>query len=257
MKEMISKLMAYFKGENTLRVCPVCNEKDITFLPLPSFYKEMAIEHGYERFGQGEMISLAEYSCSSCGASDRERIYAYWLDEMVQKERFKKETKLVHFAPEASLSNKLKKSGLFDYKTADFTMENVDYVADLMNLPFDDSSFDLFICSHVLEHVEDDDKAINELYRITGKGGCGILVAPISVGLEKTLEDPSIVTESERWKYFGQNDHLRLYAHNDYVSKIKSHGFTVKELGVDYFGENIFRMLGMTKTSILYIVEKS
>lgn len=45
----------------------------------------------------------------------------------------------------------------------------VDHVIDLMNLPFNESSFDLFICSHVLEHVENDDLAISELFRITKK----------------------------------------------------------------------------------------
>jgi hypothetical protein len=83
------------------------------------------------------------------------------------------------------------------------------------------------------------------------------LMAPIIIGLEKTIEDPSVKTEAERWRYFGQNDHVRLYAHKDYVKKIKTHGFLVEELGIKYFGRHIFRRMGLKETSVLYIVKRS
>jgi ubiquinone/menaquinone biosynthesis C-methylase UbiE len=79
----------------------------------------------------------------------------------------------------------------------------------------------------VLEHVESDDKAISELYRITKKSGSGILMASVIIGLKDTLENPSITDDEGRWRNFGQNDHVRLYAHDDYLCKIKCHGFTV------------------------------
>ena len=71
------------------------------------------------------------------------------------------------------------------YHTADLMMNGCDFKVDMMYMPFEDENYDFFICSHVLEHVESDDKAISELYRITKKGGCGILMAPIIVDLEK------------------------------------------------------------------------
>ncbi len=135
-------------------------------------------------------------------------------------------------------------------------MDDVDYKVDMMDMPFDDESFDFFICSHVLEHVESDDQAIKELFRITKPGGCGILMAPIIMGLEKTVEDPSVKDEAGRWRLYGQNDHVRLYAHDDYVNKIRSHSFRVEEFGVSYFGEGVFRTLGLTRSSILYVVSK-
>lgn len=202
------------------------------------------------------MLSLDAYTCTHCGASDRERIYALWIDQQIEKKLFTKSTRAIHFAPEAALSGKLKGLALFNYKTADLLMEDVDYKVDMMDMPFDDESFDFFICSHVLEHVDSDDQAIKELYRIIKPGGCGILMAPIIVGLEKTVEDPSVKDEAGRWKLYGQNDHVRLYAHDDYVNKIRSHGFRVEELGESYFGEEVFRTLGLTPTSILYVVNK-
>ena len=233
--------------------CPVCGDRQASFLPLPDSYREQARLHGFERFGQGEMISLDKYTCQRCGASDRERIYALWLDSQLAQGKLQPTAKVLHFAPEAAWSNKLRQQ-FADYTTADFAMDQVDYKVDLQALPFVDESYDLFLCSHVLEHVPSDDRAIRELYRITRKGGCGILVAPISLGLERTVEDPSVTDEAGRWRLFGQNDHVRLYAHDDYVEKIRSAGFRVEQLGQDDFGADVYHQLGMKPSSILYIV---
>jgi hypothetical protein len=75
-------------------------------------------------------------------------------------------------------------------------------------------------------------------------------------GLEETIEDSSVKDEAGRWRLFGQNDHVRLYAHDDYVNKIRSNGFRVEELGKKYFGEKVYRTLGLKPTSILYVVSK-
>lgn len=202
------------------------------------------------------MTAHDTYTCSSCGASDRERMYALWIDQQIERDQFSKGARAIHFAPEAALSKKFKGIDFFDYKTADLLMDNVDYRVDMMDMPFEDESFDFFICSHVLEHVGSDDQAIKELYRITKRGGCGILMAPIIVGLEKTVEDPSVKDEAGRWRLYGQNDHVRLYAHDDYVNKVQTNGFHVEQLGESYFGEGIFRLLGLKPTSILYVVSK-
>ncbi len=239
-----------------MNYCPLCNSYQISFKKLPDFYYESAIKFGYKYFGQGEMISLEKYSCSVCGASDRERIYALWIKQEVEMGILKKNCSLIHFAPEPALSKFIKSLNWFQYKTADYLMDNVDFQVNLMELPFPDGSFDFFICSHVLEHVEDDRQSIRELFRITSKGGRGILVSPIIVGLENSLEDPAITSPEDRWRFFGQNDHLRLYSHNDFLKRIQESGFSVFQLGIDYFGEAVFEMLGLKRTSILYIVYK-
>jgi SAM-dependent methyltransferase len=236
--------------------CPVCDSKRVLFLPLPEFYRENALRHGFVHFGNGEMTAHETYSCRKCGASDRERMYTLWIERQIEKGYFTKGARVNHFAPERALSRKLKDLGFFDYTTTDLMMDGVDYNVDMMDMPFDDESFDFFICSHVLEHVDSDDQAIQELFRITKSGGSGILMAPIIVDLEKTVEDQSVKDEAERWRLYGQNDHVRLYAHDDYVNKIRSHGFCVEELGERYFGEGVFRLLGLKSTSSLYVVSK-
>lgn len=242
-------------GQQTF-VCTVCNSTTALFLALPDFYLENARRYGFAHFENAETLSLKTYMCASCGASDRERLYALWIDQQVEKGCLSESSRVIHFAPEAALSARLKSLGVFDYKTADLMMNDVDYKIDMQHMPFEDASFDFFICSHVLEHVESDDQAIKELYRITKLGGHGILMAPIIVGLEKTVEDSSVKDEEGRWRLFGQNDHVRLYAHQDYVKKIHSHGFRVEEFGEKHFSKDVFRSLGLSRTSILYIVSK-
>jgi SAM-dependent methyltransferase len=256
---VLTKLRSFFGTRQPIQHtlwCSVCAQKPASFLPLPDYYLDNARRHGYAHIGKGETVSLETYSCPNCGASDRERLYALWIDQQIEKKRFFKGASLIHFAPEEALSKKLKELGYFDYKTADLLMSDVDYKIDMMDMPFSDDGFDLFICSHVLEHVESDDLAIGELYRITKPGGCGILMAPIVIGLESTVEDPSVKDEAGRWRLYGQDDHVRLYAHDDYVNKILSHGFRVEELGEHYFGKEVFRALGLTRTSNLYVVSK-
>ncbi len=258
---MLNKLLQRFwvtsqPVQDDSRWCPVCDNKHAGFLPLPDVYREKANLYGFPYFEQGEMLSLDAYSCSACGASDRERLYALWIDQQFEKGSFTANTSVIHFAPESALSEKLKGLNLSSYKTADLLMEHADFKVDMMAMPFADDSYDFFVCSHVLEHVESDDRAIRELYRVTKPGGYGILMVPIIIGLEHTLEDLSTTDESERYRLYGQEDHVRLYAHEDYVNKIKSHGFYVEELGESYFGQEVFSKLGLTSTSILYVVGK-
>ncbi|WP_191832906.1 class I SAM-dependent methyltransferase [Pseudomonas fluorescens] len=253
--------MGFFEGLKLFNVktyCPVCDSKNAGFTPLSDYYRSNAEQYGYVHFGKGEMTALDTYSCAKCGASDRERLYAYWVTRFYSNQRGKRASKAIHFAPEAGLLTKLRSSGVFsEYQTADLMMENVDHKVDLMNLPFVAETYDFFICSHVLEHVDDDRAAMRELLRIIKTSGCGILMAPIIVGLPKTIEDPSITDEGERWRLFGQNDHVRLYSHNDFVSRIKESGFKLQQCDQSYFGASLFKKLGLKPSSILYVVSKS
>jgi glycosyltransferase involved in cell wall biosynthesis len=117
-------------------------------------------------------------------------------------------------------------------------------------------SFDALICSHVLEHVADDRQALSELYRVLKPGGWGILMVPIILTLEEIDEDPQVTDEAERWRRFGQFDHVRLYNKSGFVDRVEAAGFVVRQLGMAYFGEAAFQQLGLTKTSVLYVAEK-
>src|SRR5690554_174477 len=236
--------------------CPLCGSADKGFQALPEFYRKHAAEHGFKHFGRGEMTAHETYTCIGCGASDRERLYAYWVSSVLCRQELSRKAKVMHFAPEPGFSRWMESIGFTDYQTADFAMGGVDHQVDLMSLPFSTNSVDFFVCSHVLEHVIDDRKAIAELFRILRPGCISLLMVPIISGLDEIDEDPEESRESERWRRFGQGDHLRLYNHESFVSRVRGAGFEVSLLDVSYFGAATYQSLGLKKESVLYVVKK-
>jgi len=98
---------------------------------------------------------------------------------------------------------------------------------DITAIQYKDDWFDVIICNHVLEHIPNDRQAMSEIYRVLKPGGWSILQVPISLSLEATYEDPAIRTPEERERFFGQNDHVRIYA-ADYKRRLESAGFVVE-----------------------------
>jgi ubiquinone/menaquinone biosynthesis C-methylase UbiE len=136
-------------------------------------------------------------------------------------------------------------------------MEGVDFVVDVTQMDeIPSNSYDMFICSHVLEHVDDDRKALSELFRILKPGGRGILMVPIVLKLEEIDEDPAITDEATRWRRFGQYDHVRLYSKAGFTQRIQDAGFTLHAHGVEYFGQDVFVECGISPKSVLYIGHK-
>ena len=133
-------------------------------------------------------------------------------------------------APEQCFLKRFKKLN-HDYTTADLYSPIADVKADITALPFEDDSFDVIFCNHVLEHIPDDTKAMQELHRVLKKGGMGIFQIPQDLKRATTFEDDSITDPKERAKIFGQYDYVRVYG-RDYFDKLRSIGFKVKE--VDY-----------------------
>jgi len=226
-------------------------------MPLPSSYAMNAKQYGYKHFGKGETINLEEYSCSNCGASDRERLCALFFNETLGASSHNQQLKLLHFAPEHALSTFLREFGLAIYRTADLNDVGADDQIDIMKMHgYQDDEWDAFVCSHVLEHVKDDAMALSELFRILKPSGWGILMVPLMTHIENTLEDPTLVTATERYRAFGQADHVRLYAKRDFLTRVSKVGFSILQLGVEYFGAEVFKQCGITYNSTLYVVTK-
>ena len=143
----------------------------------------------------------------------------------------KEKLKTLHIAPEQCFLDLFRKQENLEYITSDLESPIADVKADICDLPFDDNSFDVVFCNHVLEHIIDDTKAMQELYRVLKKGGFGIFQIPQDLSREKTFEDNSITDRKERAKIFGQYDHVRVYG-KDYFNKLRSIGFKVDE--IDY-----------------------
>jgi SAM-dependent methyltransferase len=143
----------------------------------------------------------------------------------------KEKIKTLHIAPEQCFLDLFRKQKNLEYITSDLESPIADVKADICNLPFDDNSFDVIFCNHVLEHIINDTKAMQELYRVLKKGGFGIFQIPQDLSREKTFEDNTITNRRERAEIFGQYDHVRVYG-RDYFNKLRSVGFAVDE--IDY-----------------------
>lgn len=160
-----------------------------------------------------------------------ERHRLLWLYLQNETEFFNKPLKVLHLAPEQCFLSLFKKMKNLDYTTADLYSPIVDVKADILDLPFESDLFDVVFCNHVLEHIENDHKAMSELYRVIKPGGWGIFQIPQDLSLEKSYEDFSIRNPQERARHFGQYDHVRIYG-KDYFDRLRKAGFEVKE--IDY-----------------------
>lgn len=160
-----------------------------------------------------------------------ERHRLLWLYLKNETDFFTAPKKVLHFAPEQAFYKRFRNQKNLKYTTTDLYSPLADVKADICNLPFEDNAYDLILCNHVLEHIPDDTKAMQELYRVLKPGGMGIFQIPQDLNRETTFEDNTITDPKERAAIFGQYDHVRVYG-RDYFDKLRSIGFKVDE--VDY-----------------------
>ncbi|MFT5437585.1 MAG: SAM-dependent methyltransferase [Ulvibacter sp.] len=158
-----------------------------------------------------------------------ERHRLFWLYLTNETEFFTKKLKVLHFAPEQAFFKRFRKMKNLEYTTTDLNSPIATVKADICDLPFDDNAYDFIICNHVLEHIPDDTKAMQELYRVLAPGGVAILQVPYEADRNTTFEDDTITDPKERAKIFGQYDHVRVYG-MDYFEKLAEIGFKVLAL---------------------------
>lgn len=216
---------------------PINQKKYRNFLP-----------YGY---GKGRKNAL------SPGTLSLERHRLMWLYLKNHTTFFTENLKVLHLAPEQCFHSIFKKMKNLSYTTADLYSPIVDVKADILSLPFEDNSFDVLFCNHVLEHIEDDKKAMNEIFRVLKPKGWAILQVPIQLNREKTYEDFSITSPEERKKHFGQYDHVRWYG-KDYYERLETIGFQVIKWKVsEHFSKDEIDKYVLSPTEILPIVVKS
>jgi len=163
--------------------------------------------------------------CPWCFSLERTRML--W-DYLEKSDLLKNNKKVLHFAPETIIEKKLLKNNNINYLSADINAAIAMEVIDITKIKYSDNSFDLIICSHVISVVNDDIKALSELYRVLKKGGLLILMEHIYKDLETTVEDRSIKTDEGRIKLYGQSYLARLYG-NDFSKRVIGIGFQVEK----------------------------
>jgi SAM-dependent methyltransferase len=171
--------------------------------------------------------------CPGCGAHERHRSLCLYLKE--RTEIGKRPLSLLHFAPEYALSENLERAPGLRYVTADIDPDVADLELDITQMELEDRSFDAIICSHVLEHVEDDRSAMRELHRVLRPGGWALVLVPLDLNRKTTYEDPAITTPEQRRDAYWQEDHVRLYA-LDIADRLAEAGF---EVTTEYFADGL------------------
>ena len=220
-KWRIALLKMKYKGNGYY--CNCCNSDIKHFIPgnpSPKVIKEK------------EIIGAGYYEhdvCPVCKSSYRQRSVMVYLH---QSGILEKDIQVLHVAPEPSLHYVFTGRKNITYRCGDIEPEKYRYYAkaqylNLLELAFGDNTFDLIVCNHVLEHIEDDLKAMKELFRVLKPGGTAVLQVPISWKSEKTFEDPSVRNPEERLQLFGQSDHVRIYG-KDYIDRLQKAGFIVE-----------------------------
>jgi SAM-dependent methyltransferase len=168
--------------------------------------------------------------CPYCDALERHRLL--WLFIKEKTDILNKRCDVLHFAPEYCFIRALKNYKNIRYTSADLSSPLAAVHTDITDLIFPDASFEYIICSHVLEHIPDDAKALSELYRVAQPGGNVLLMTPIEYTREETLEDTPGSAPEQRRELFGAEDHVRIYG-RDFAARIAKSGFSVQE--IDFF----------------------
>lgn len=231
-KNLIKKILrsgyrkfVIFKHRGSNVRCNICNRSYKQFRPF------------FLRYTDGSMFELKDHGvCWSCNSFPRTRQLYYWLVNDFNIGN-RDGLRLLHIAPESQIMDKLRKVHNITYTCMDKHCEGYHYPSyvlhgDVCEMDYDDSSFDMVICNHVLEHIIDDRKAMREIYRILAKKGIAILMVPMKRNSAKvTIEQhkDETLSDSEREQRFGQRDHVRLYG-LDYFDRLSEAGFIVERL---------------------------
>jgi SAM-dependent methyltransferase len=139
---------------------------------------------------------------------------------------FTRPASLLHIAPEPCLARHLGSAPGIRYVTADLEPAHANVSVDITQLGFATDSFDVILCSHVLEHIPDDAAAMAEFFRVLKPGGWAMLQVPLDETREHTFEDPAVIDPAERERLFDQTDHVRVYG-RDYGARLERARFRV------------------------------
>jgi predicted SAM-dependent methyltransferase len=212
--------------ESKNRYCPICQTYADIFRP----------------FGA---VTRPDAQCPNCGSLERHRLL--WCYLIQRTNLFENRPKsLLHIAPELIVSKLLSSVPNINYISADFDSPLAMVKMDLTDIQYPSGSFDVILCSHVLEHIVDDRKAMSEMHRVLKSGGWAAIQVPVCA--KTTEEDKSVITPEERAKRYGQADHVRKYGF-DIMNRLEEAGFAVKH-------ENYARELSKEVRTLLAVLDE-
>lgn len=230
-KVFLKLIFPLYIGNNV--TCPCCEKKLRKFIPYGNNINEI---------------------CPICGSFARHRFL--WLYLKDETDFFSLNLKVLHIAPERAFEKLFKSLSNIDYINADINSVLTMVKMDITSIAYEDNLFDVILCVHVLEHIENEIKALGELYRVLKPGGWAIIQVPIDPMRQKTFSDPKIISPKEKARAYGRRDHVRLYG-LDYQNRLKKAGFKVKVINYsDELGLEKIKKYGLTKSRNIYFCIK-
>jgi SAM-dependent methyltransferase len=207
-KHKIKKAYHKLKYKGNRHQCPVCGFNAKTFMEA------------------GLYVRRTNSKCPNCGSLERHRGLWIILDEILKEAR--STFRILHFAPERCIALQLSKRSGIEYLTSSYGEDvTSDYQFDIQNIESKNDVFDVVICSHVLEHVDEDGLAMAEIYRILKRQGIALIQVPMWPSeAHPTYENKAITDPRDRIIHFGQFDHVRIYG-LDVVERLRLAGFLV------------------------------
>lgn len=234
--------------------CGVCGTQVARFLPYRGGWESLPnLMQALDIVGS----DVENFECPSCGSHDRERHLLLYLSAtgLLSDLRGKN---VLHFAPERRLPKKILDVAPACYVKCDLYPQEPGMVrVDMVSMPFPDSSFDMVIANHVLEHVDNDIAALSEIRRVLRVGGHAILQTPFCRKLHRTWEDAGITDEKSRLEAFGQEDHVRLYG-RDIFERFSSAGLESRVIAHhDALGQIDAGASGVNPEEPLFLFQRS
>ena len=163
--------------------------------------------------------------CPRCNAKARHR--RDWLYLKANTNLFTDELRLLEVAPCRALARQFRRMPNLQFLGLDLdpTAVSTTVAGDVAAAPLDSEVIDAVVCIHVLEHVNDDRAALEEIFRVLRPGGWALVSVPLLSG-ELTREDPAITAPEDRERMFGEKDHVRYYG-TDFIDRLEGAGFEV------------------------------
>lgn len=192
------------------------------------------------------LLKNGDKICPVCGSISRtRRLFMLLNDEFLFPN-----AKILDFSPSRVLYRNLKNRKDVAYFSTDYENEFLaDYRYDITKIDAENNKFDLITCYHILEHITEDQQAMNELFRVLKNGGIALVQTPFKEG--EIYEDYSIVSPEERLKHFGQDDHVRIYSVSGLENRLKKAGFSTEVRVLD---EDNYQ--GFAKKEVVIVCKK-
>jgi SAM-dependent methyltransferase len=254
LRKILKAIRRFSNGLGSKRKCYICGK---TFSYFTKYRGGSKGESDFRKQIDKVDSDFDNFGCMYCGCKDRERHLFMFFDKLMLWENMEN-WRILHFAPEICLLNKISEQAPLEYVKADLYPKNSDIMKiNATAIPFSNDTFDFLIANHILEHIPDYRRALSEFYRILKPGGIAVLQTPYSKLLRNNFEDEGINSDELRFFFHGETVHVRTFGEKQFLKSLKDTGFSLQiKKHVDFFDAKTGYYYGVPIKEDLIMVAK-